>query len=238
MFRTKNRPRSGFTLLETMISVAFIAILLIAVGTVSIHVINTYQRGVVIKMVNETRRAISDDIRASLSAGSINLASDYFTAPGYGVLCTGEYTYVWNYAKELSKPNPIVVKYDGAGTASDDTKLRMVKILDRSREYCVLAREYNKIKEKIPLPSTVSGDGKVVEIIKPSENDLMVYDFAITKGASSGPTNQALYQISFSIGTFRYPEIVAAGGQCAASESDLAGCAINRFDVSILTRER
>lgn len=240
MFRVRSCDKVGFTIVETMISVIFISVLLIAVGTVSLHIINAYQRGIVLKMVNETGQAISDDFRNSLTSGSVNLTDDFYTTSEYGILCTGNYTYIWNYADALKTPNSHIIRYRGASAVdvkSDDNRIRLIKILDRSRWYCAMSRDYNAIKEAIPAPSSTSGENKVIEIIKPSEGDLMVYDLVITKGANDGATNQSLYQISFSIGTFQHKEIIKQG-QCIPNEADQANCAINRFDISILTRER
>ena len=240
MFRAKNNSKTGFTIVETMISVIFISILLIAVGAVSLHIINAYQRGIVLKMVNETGRAISDDLRNSLASGSVNLADDFYTTPEYGIFCTGNYTYIWNYASALKTPNSHIIRYRGASVndvKSDDNRIRLIKILDRSRQYCVIGRDYSAIEGSIPAPASTSGENKAIEVIKPSEGDLMIYDMAVARGASDGATNQSLYQISFSIGTFQHKEIIKQG-QCVPNEADQVNCAINRFDISILTKER
>jgi type II secretory pathway pseudopilin PulG len=231
-----NHNKSGFTLVETMMSVVFISILLIAIGTVSMHIINTYRRGVVVKMVNETGRAISDDIRASLSSGNFSFdRGDYVNRPGYGILCTGKYTYMWNYAEHLKEPKTHILRYQGASdtdTFSDDNCIRMIKIPDQTRNYCTI-KDHSSIV--ILPPSSSTGQQKAIELIKPSEGDLMVHDFNITKGAYDN--DRALYQVSFSIGTNQYKEIIK-DKQCIPNEFDQAGCAINRFDISILTKER
>jgi len=237
----RKHVKNGFTIVETMISVIFISILLIAIGSVSLHIINTYQRGVMVKMVNETGRTIGEDLRISLASGSVDLKNDYFSTPEYGILCTGGYTYIWNYAQALKTPNSRVIRYEGGSTSDtsgDDKRIRMIKILDRSRSYCVLGRNYDAVKGVIPHPSSVANNGRVIEVIKPSEGDLMVYDFSLTRGSSSAATGQALANLSFSLGTFNQPEVIKAG-QCVPDPGlNYASCAINRFDISILTRER
>lgn len=251
MFPNKRITYRGFTIVETMISVAFISLLLIAVGTVSLHIVNTYRRGVAIKMVNEVGRSIGEDFRASISSGGVDLERDYFTTSGYGVLCTGEYTYLWNYARALmDQNNNSIVRYKETSghVGGNDDQIRMIKILDRSRSYCVNRGDDSLIKNGIDKPTKTSGDSKVIEIIKPSEGSLMIYDFNVTKGSNSSAANLAIYQLSFSLGTFQYEDIIKGGGQCVSYSSDPStsstkdvdpiDCAINRFDVSILTKER
>lgn len=249
--------QAGFTIVETMLSVAFISILLIAVGTISLHTVRTYHKGVTVKTVNEIGYAVGDDLKRSISAGGVSLnstPSDYFTNDNYGVLCTGVYSYVWNYANSLKTKNTKVIRYkeylsDTTNLGGDESKIRMVKVLDRTRYFCSIAADYSKINGSIHSPkSPAAVANRAIEIIKPSDGDLMMYDFHIAQGARDSQTGYSIYNASFSLGTFmdkymiKDAQCVTDGSLLSGVESSAAGlhdyCAINKFNISILARER
>ncbi len=228
--RAKTKP--AFTIVETVISVAFIAILLIAIGTVSSHIVKTYHRGIIIKAVNDTGYAIGEDIRKSARSGSIS-SSDYRSIDDvYGVFCTGSYSYVWNYANEIQKKSSKLITFDGNGT------VRLAKLVDRSHYLCsdAVVSNHNTISGLLKL-GTATGDSRAIEIIKSSDNDLMIHDFYVKAGLKDSNSGQAIYKATFLLGTGSEGQITG-NKQCDPAKHDQEYCAINKFEVSVLARER
>src|SRR5690606_10502071 len=95
----------GFTLIELMLSMAFVGALLVAIAMTSIHIMNTYTKGVTIREVNQVGRAITQDIQRTIaSEAPFSVDTMYLnSADRGGRLCTGSYSYVWNYGKELKR---------------------------------------------------------------------------------------------------------------------------------------
>lgn len=86
----------GFTLIELMLAMAFIAFVLLFVVTTLIQVMRTYNKGLVIKEINQTARTITEDMARILrtTSGSSAVTS----AIPSGRLCFGGTSYVWNIA--------------------------------------------------------------------------------------------------------------------------------------------
>lgn len=249
MFRVKTE-RSGFTIVETMLSVIFLSILLIAVGTVANLVIKTYHRGIVIKMVNELNYSLSEDLTYSLRAGSINKDLDLISRPDkYGVLCSGSYSYIWNYAA--------AIKNQASGSTADLIQFeqygrkkiaRLLKVADPARTYCApdLVAQASAIGAKLSSQATCANGSMTdceasgfSELIRAADSDLMIYDFNLRPGLSAPNTGQRIYQLIFTIGTGSGNEIlVGSNFQCDPTKYGQEYCALNKTEISILTRER
>ena len=90
----------GFTLVELLLAMTGVAILLVAVATTTIQLMNMYHKGITIKTINSAGREVGDMIkRDGLSAKGrdiVQVASSDSGTGGLGRLCFGSYTYVWN----------------------------------------------------------------------------------------------------------------------------------------------
>lgn len=97
--RFKNLSK-GFTLIELMLAMTFVAALLIAIALTVIQISNIYNKGLTMKEVNQVGRSISDDLVRSISQSqSFAVPSDsYVTKDWGGRLCTGKFSYMelWN----------------------------------------------------------------------------------------------------------------------------------------------
>lgn len=165
----KNK-QSGFTIIEISLAMAFIATLLIAVLTVSMQMMSLYNKGLTIKDVNTVARSTVRDIQDSVaqSSSAIKLVAatpgasvattlqdastaqlhyyNYFDATnpiksGGGRLCTGSFTYIWNYQKAFAAyaPDPggefESVQYI-KNPAGDFEPIRFIKVRDEARDLC------------------------------------------------------------------------------------------------------
>src|SRR3954468_13520221 len=133
--------RQGFTLIELMLAMTFIAMLLVAIALTTIQISNIYNKGITLREVNQAGRSVSDELQRTISSatpfdvtpkgsGDIAPASRYITSAGGGRMCLGNYTYAWNYGKALvggSGAPAILNKYSGADSG---TAVRFVRVTD------------------------------------------------------------------------------------------------------------
>ena len=105
----------GFTLIELMLAMTFIAFLLVAIAMVTVQISNIYNKGITLREVNQAGRSVADEIQRSISssipfdvtpkvdASPATAASKYVVRDGGGRLCLGQYTYAWNYGKSIAR---------------------------------------------------------------------------------------------------------------------------------------
>ena len=151
--------KSGFTIVEVTIAMAFIAVLVITLLMVGMRIASLYNKGITIRDVNSASRNIirsmQDDIAASssrmvvfyrkassgsgggggsssASSGAVKFATNleeatkekihYYNDPNTGGrLCTGSYTYIWNYRTKFIEYNTKGKNSDGS-LVSDSTR--------------------------------------------------------------------------------------------------------------------
>ena len=235
------RFNPAFTIVETMLSMVFISILLISISVVTVQVVNFYRKGIVLKSVNQVGRLVADDMARSIAnGGGMDLSRDFYTNDDFGVMCTGDYTYVWNYGPSLTKPTSQTVKYKNASTTSKDDVIRLVKVSDRGHSYCDFTDHYNAVNNKITKQGA-DGLGNVIELIKPGDGDLAFHSFQIIQGFSDNNTGESLLTAEFVLGTYFDPVIIkdAACVPRGDSSGDQSSyCAINKFEFTTRTMLR
>ena len=218
------KSRKGFTLVELSIAMAFIAILLILVLVVIINITGMHARGRTLRDVNDTGRAIINDMRRTLSdSPPFNPNADnnivHFpignSNPAYktgGRFCTGTYTYVWNTFRG-SRPN----RY-----SDNNRPFSVAKVRDPNRELCAnLGTGTDQ--------GTVGPASEAVELV--SGDELVIYDFAAFQ-IHSRASGQTLYSVSFVLGT-RDGIDITTNTRCIQPgelDANINFCAINRFD--------
>lgn len=127
------KTKSGFTMVELSLTLAFIGVLLITIAIITSNIVSIYQKGMTIKAVNSVGRGLIDEFTSAINtAPSVDATSlcnslapnnvdacinDH--AFGYifhasqnedtgeqynGIFCTGYYSYIWNtYYSETSE---------------------------------------------------------------------------------------------------------------------------------------
>jgi len=233
------KHKTGFTLIELSIGLAFISILLISITTSTIQLGNSYNRGITMKTVSQAGRSIIADLQSEFRAVEPISAqiqgSDYVLIPNTsnptgGRLCLGSYSYIWNYAT-TSKINVNSNYY------SDDsnTRIRLVKISDQNKSYCTANPNYP------PIPKSSAR-----ELLTSGDRDLSLYSFNISNSSYDAWSNSKAFYISFKLGTMSFnssgvpitsPVDIAAlkckdPGQAGAN---LAYCVIEEFSVNIVS---
>jgi type II secretory pathway pseudopilin PulG len=291
------KVKKGFTLIELMLAMLYVALLLVTIATLIMHVMDSYKKGMAIKEVNINARSIIDDITRTvanappigkLEAGNIDkdtgewkysdtsaIYGPTFTIAGQtvaassttwyrefrttgtgnpidgGILCTGNYSYVWKHADRLPSDwrfgQGSGATADGSGDtgnlAVDGRKdFRLMKVRDASRKACT-ASSTGVLETS--LNWAVFGES-FVELITNNEMDLALYDFKVFTPATSSSNGQTFYGFSFILGTIR--GIDRSGGiisneSCIPPQAreetsgehigfDFSYCSINKFNFS------
>lgn len=214
----------GFTLIELMLSMAFISILLISIALLVLQISNIYNRGITLREVDTTGRVIAEQFRRDISQqASFEISNiNYFDYGIGGRLCTGYYSYVWNYAKAIEDGSSSLNKYE---TSISDV-IKLIKINDPANDAC-------KTSLAGVLPD-ITYNNSIVNLIPVSSN-LALYEFNISKLTSDDITKESLYKISYTIGTNE--QALIDNNQCRppsdVSARDFSYCSINNFDIIV-----
>ena len=162
---------------------------------------------------------------------------------------------------ELS-PAELVSTNRADGTRYEKSGFRLLKIYDRERTVCRNANnvqeggnyvaapdtDNNKIPNQFVINSSMLSGGSLgdenkeggVELLKRNNvNDLVIYDFYMTRPAMSETRKNLFFAGSFILGTRRGGiNIMASGNSCKPPSdntgySDLEYCAINKFNFAV-----
>lgn len=231
--RMKSR---GFTLVELMLAMAFVAVLLMAIGATTTRITHIYTKGATLREVNQSGRSISDDIQRTVASTApfkvspANQAdSKYITRDGGGRLCTGSYTYAWNYGKtkELSGIASQTTTVYNTYT-SGSALIRLVKVDDSGGLLCV------NPTSRIPA-------AQATELLKAGDRNLAIQEWSVTAGSRDDAIGQAIYAISFKLGTNDQAQLTASGQTCRPPNQGSGSddfCAVNQFDIVIRSGNR
>lgn len=208
----------------------FVSALLLAIAMTVIQMGNIYTRGITFKNVNQAGGSIASELQRSIANSSyFNVTPNgplYVKNVQSGRLCTGQYSYVWNYGKYIKTPGLNYIKY-----ASDNSVIYFAKIHDSSLSVCtknILSGVYPDINKF-----------DAVELLGSGQFDLAIHNFIIRTNSSATDlaTNQALYTIEFILGTNETTALqYDANGIpiCRLAgdiQADTLYCALNRFDI-------
>ncbi len=200
----------GFTLIELMLSMTFIAIMLIAIAMCIMQMATIYNRGETLRQVNQAARTLSTDMQDTVSAAypfAINQA-----AIDAGRLCTGQFTYVWNTPSTNNVYNP-----------TSDGTIRFVRVKDTGGALC----------SNFATPVLKAN---ATELLETGDRSLLVRSFSITQATEDANTGQRLYIISTMLGTNNLAAIDTTSNTCKPPtdlNSDLSYCAVNEFTITV-----
>ena len=161
----KTNQKNGFTMVELMLSMVFLAVLMMTIAVLVMHVVSTYQKGLAIRAVNATGRALIDDFSRSVAASPYSDIQDdysfitgefitgsgmkkyYMQTPGtggvplHGVFCTGLFSYIWNTGYALNDARSAndysnTLRYRYSMTDEPESNFKLIKVPDRERLVC------------------------------------------------------------------------------------------------------
>lgn len=236
MIQPSKQQTTGFTIIELMLAMGFVALLLLAIAMTTIQIGKIYTKGITLRQVNQAGRALSDELQRSIAATSpfdvdtkTGPMARYIDQPGGGRLCIGKYSYAWNTGRALAggMGAPAVVNtYD----QPDGAPIRFVRVNDPGALLC--ASPSNKVVQSSATEMLDSGD-----------RDLVIHSFDIKQTtALDATTGQALYAVSFVLGTNDATQLdnVGVGGiatndvSCKPPAQGQGGedyCSVNKFDI-------
>jgi len=166
-----SKRQSGFTIIELLFAMSFLSVLLIIAMMSSLNIMHTYSKGLVLKQVNQSGRAIGTELQRSLKAAQPPL--DGSTVPS-GRLCLGIYSYVWSVGGQ----DPY--SYDNGN------KVGFAKVSDSTRAMCGPGRP------TVPRNSSI-------ELLSADASSLAIQSASLTGTANYN--GYYLYTYTFTIGT-------------------------------------
>jgi type II secretory pathway pseudopilin PulG len=234
--------RSGFTLVELLLAMTFISMLLLTIALTIIQVANIYNRGMLLKELNQVSRTINDEIDATMRSSSTftGASGTYVKQDWGGRMCMGQYSYIWNYGKDVSRQNISRNQYTGPNTAGNSVfdartgttryEISFVKAPDSGGVYCIPDSN-----------SRYLGINPVgaVELMRTGDHSLAIHALSLVSGAATKDvlSGQQTYKISYTLGTTNVEALNGAQTACLAPgvpNSDFNYCSIQQF--TIVTR--
>lgn len=274
----RQSKQHGFTIIEITLAMVFIATLLMAVMTVGMQLISLYNKGLTIKDVNTvarlTVRDMQDSVAQSPSAikllapgdlgprGTLELAAaeklHYFNNAQGGRLCTGSYTYIWNYQPAFSgyTPSPtgehdltqFTVRADGTFEP-----IRFAKVPDYARALCNYDNSNPVLGERntgTRIPDVFASE--LQSVFGEADRNLVLYRFELTSPESlafktsnqgdedpvSGAVNtniySSFYTFSLVVGSSLFADEDIVDETCTppaeSNNSYVEYCSINQID--------
>ncbi|CAN5405427.1 hypothetical protein BH10PAT4_BH10PAT4_1970 [soil metagenome] len=229
-----DNKQQGFTLIELLLAMAFISVLLLAIAMTILQISNIYNRGIIVKEVNQTGRSISTELQNSV-VSSVPFSVDQSTGSRYyqqgsfgGRLCLGQYSYIWNYGSAIQQ-NTSGTRNMYTGEAllitAQSTPIRFVKVYDTHASYCT------------NLNQTID-PANATEIVSIGDHGLAVHTFTIAtnQSAKDAKTGQQLYTVIFDIGTNDQNALTTGGTACKAPGvlgADLSYCVVQKFSIVV-----
>jgi prepilin-type N-terminal cleavage/methylation domain-containing protein len=222
--------QKGFTLIELMLSMSFVAVLLMAIAVTTIQISNIYTKGITLSEVNQVGRSLSDELQRSIASSvpfdvtprvdesPSTATSKYVVRDGGGRLCLGNYTYAWNYGQALAGGVGAPAIFN---TYDDGSPVRFAKVLDPSGALCA--------NETAPIIRA-----NATEMLSSGDRDLIMHSFTIIKTANDPDTSQAIYAITMTIGTNDSAQLTTDDASCkppATGVGDESYCSVNEFDI-------
>lgn len=183
-----NRGR-GFTIIELMLAMTFLAFIMVFVMTVLIQLMNIYNKGLAMAQINQTGRQIYDDISdKSRFSSADSVIFDNVNRR----LCMGGTSYLWNTDSDRSSGN-IKNHYSDESNANaiNITNLGIVRVSDAKANYCSdVSLMPNRSSSDVSLLAgrNVSVLNFSVENI--SQSDLLKINMVLSTSGNNKPSNK------------------------------------------------
>ena len=249
MTKKKTISKKAFTIIEFTLATTFLSVLLMGITTITMRILEIYQKGLALRDISSTGRDILHDVSKSIgdspivdninpTASNHHNISDSDIRQAYrayfneimvmkngrkvqagGVFCTGEYSYIWNTAPSIE-----------AVRADSDRKQNMLLI---NNQYYKFARIPDNDRSVGKTTATLGGAGyqlanrnftanaeDVVSLISDNDSDLALYDFVVLPATQNNKTGQIFYSGSFILATMRGGVNVMTNGDfCTGTET-------------------
>ena len=221
--------KKGFTLVELMLASAFLGTMLLAIASLTIRIVNIYQKGLSVRSVNSIGRDIINDLNRTIGGSKLGVEdiNPELTSWGpYKVVSIDNITEARNkyyYSKKRSDGTQAygifctgskVYVWNTAPTLKeldDGTTTDAISIIS---SYAGAVAKYPRFAKvdisgfdacasdstgELNEKQLISNDYE--ELISKTDSDLALYDFVVQPAVSSKKTGHAFYSISFVLAT-------------------------------------
>lgn len=151
-----SKSPAGFTLIELLLAMTFLSAILLFSTLVFVQALATYNKGVTIKQINETGRAITTDLSRSANGAEQIIISGQ-AVPQF--LCVGQTAYMWNVA---TNPQAQRIQF------GDGTPISMVRTKEgvdaRKTTYCSDMGGSTRVVNEADFESLIGTQAQVLEI--------------------------------------------------------------------------
>lgn len=201
------KQQQGFTLIELMIALAFVAFILIFSTTAVIQVMQTYNKGLAIKQINQAGRTTMEDMSRYLRTADPGVV-DVSLVSSQRRACFGGVSYVWNLS---NTPDNAANKYD------DGSTITLARVADDSRAMCKL----NALNAYPRVP-------------KAQATDILQSNVWVMSVSMSDPSvDSPLMDLTINLAVANDPAI--SSGQCTQGGSVGQFCATSNFTTTVMT---
>lgn len=200
------KQQQGFTLIELMIALAFVAFILIFSTTAVIQVMQTYNKGLAIKQINQAGRTTMEDMSRYLRTADpgvvdVSLVSSQHRA------CFGGVSYVWNLS---NTPASTANKY------SDNSPITFARVADDSKAMCTAT------------------SGVYPNVPKAQATDILQSNVWVMAVSMSDPSvDSPLMDLTINLAVANDPAI--SSGQCTQGGAVGQFCATSNFTTTVMT---
>lgn len=97
----------GFTIIELMLAMMFLTSILLISSTVIVQAFGMYNKGLVIKQINQAGRTLTEDMTRAANNAAVTDDLDSNTH----VLCLGSSVYAWNTPEQIRPPSTDIKRY-------------------------------------------------------------------------------------------------------------------------------
>lgn len=228
---TKGKQQHGFTLIELLLAMGFVTALLLGIALTVVQVGRIYNKGVTVTELNQAGRSLTSEVNNAISqSGKFNIANHYRTNSTGGRLCTGQYSYLWNYADAVDSGEPNLTKY------RTGEPVYFAKVLDTGQTLCTMSAVDPNAFARVTLTATETTNSS--ELLKAGERSIKVYksDIVLAAGGTDALSGQELYVTSFTIGTGQARAVNDTKTACRPPSdpaSDPAYCSVQQFEFVI-----
>lgn len=236
-----HNSKNGFTIIELTLAMAFISVLLLSVVFVAIQAGRIYNRGMILRTVNQSGRDIDANLRRDFlqsDSRQISQANNDSSVidirDGGDILssrfCLGRYSYLWNSPKALDEK----INSQSIVTGPDGQPVNFVRVIDENGSLCQ-ANDGKYINQ-------LTDNSKITNLLKvqSSQNDIIlaIHSLTVMPIAKIDGSPEALYRVQYTIGTSKLSEINTSDKSCKPPQdnnSNFEFCAINQFDTIVRT---
>ena len=207
----------GFTLIELSLAIVFVAILAMAILTVSLQMMKMYSKGVTLKSVNQVARDVSDQLTRDLR--SANVADINTNSLDDRRFCLGTVSYLWNTPQVLEGSASEQIHLNNATGPA----IRFVRVSDPGGALCTAA------------PTYVVNNNKAAELLGDADNNLAIHSLDIHQLNPSGSAaEKQLFSITYEIGTADLSALSTSDGSASCkpptdASANFDFCTVRRF---------